>query len=145
MTQNAYQKEEESFCKTVSKVHISKIPQGANIITSDVLYNVKLVDDGSKMRKVRIAPHGNKDRMRSELKKDSANCSPAGRRIALSMSAIMKWSVVIFDFSATFLQSEEAKRDFYVVPPLESSHLGTCWLLLTAVYGLVNASATWQE
>jgi len=79
ITHNAYLKEETSFTKTVTKVHVSDIPENANIITSHVLYKVKVLDDGSKIVKARIAPHGNKDDLKDNLKKSSATCSPQKR------------------------------------------------------------------
>lgn len=45
---NAYDKEEESFKKTVQMVHVSDMPLDANVITSHVIYKVKNNDDGTK-------------------------------------------------------------------------------------------------
>jgi len=144
ITHNAYRKEEDSFVETVKKVHVSDIPEGANIITSHVLYKVKLRDDGTKMIKARIAPHGNKDDMKDDLKTDSATCSPVGVRVLKSICVTMGWRVAKIDFKSAFLQSGAVERDVYVVPPRESKDRFHYWLLLTAAYGLVNASAKWQ-
>ena len=78
---NAYYKEEESFKDTVETVTISQVPENANVITSHVIYKVKKNDDGSFKMKARIAPHGNKDLDRDQLKTDSAVCPPVGVRI----------------------------------------------------------------
>jgi len=145
VTVNAYKKEEENFVKTVKKVYISDVPKDANIISSHVLYKVKVLDDGSKLVKARIAPHGNKDSMKDDLKKDSAMCSPVGMRVALSICSIMKWNTAKIDFTSAFLQSGLAEREVYVVPPRESGKRIYYWLLLTAAYGLVNAGAKWQQ
>jgi len=77
-----------------------RTPKGANIITSHVLYKVKQLDDGSKMVKARIAPHGDKDDMKDDLKKDSATCSPVGMRILLSISVIKSWLLCKIDFKS---------------------------------------------
>jgi len=143
---NAYSKQEESFMEQVRSVPIGKVPRNANVISSHVIYKVKLNDDGTKEIKARIAPHGNKDRDRFNLKTDSASCSPVGVRILLSCSTLFKWKLAKIDFSSAFLQSGEAQRDVYVVPPKEcSTRSRFYWLLLSAAYGLVNASAKWQE
>ena len=142
---NAYVKEEEVFKKTVRMVHKSKIPKYANIITSHVIYKVKINDDGSQKMKARIAPHGNKDKDRHRLKTDSATCPPTGIRLLLSLACIHKWNLAKIDFTSAFLQTGAANRDVYVVPPRESSDKSHYWLLLTSAYGLVNANAKWQE
>eukprot|EP00171_Calliarthron_tuberculosum_P022021 IDg22021t1 len=76
VTQNAFEKEEKSFKKTVREVHVQNVPSNANVISSHVIYKVKILDDGSKLMKARIAPHGNKDRDKHSLKSDSSMCSP---------------------------------------------------------------------
>jgi len=143
--QNAYEKEETSFKKTVRSIHCSKVPQFSNVISSHVLYKVKKMDDGSMKMKARIAPHGNKDKFKNDVKKDSATCPPVGIRIALSIASMLKWDTAKIDFTSAFLQAGDATRDVYVIPPRESSDKMFRWLLLTAAYGLVNAGAKWQE
>lgn len=59
---------------------------------------------------------------------------------------MFRWTLAKIDFTAAFLQSGEAQRDVYVVPPKECAHRTKLyWILLSATYGLVNASAKWQE
>jgi len=146
ITQNAYDKEENAFLKTVRPVHVSEIPERANIITSHVLYKVKNCDDGTQIMKARIAPHGNKDCDKDGLKTDSTSCPPIGIRSLISIASIFKWFLVKIDFKSAFLQTGNAKRDVYVVPPREcSTRSSHYWLLLAATYGLVNANAKWQE
>lgn len=57
----AYQREEESFLKTVRYVDRKSVPPNENIITSHFLYNTRTDDDNSLKLKLRIAPHGNED------------------------------------------------------------------------------------
>ena len=52
--------------------------------------------------------------------------------------------LVKIDFFSAFIQTVEAKRDVYVIPPRESSGKCFYWLLLTAAYGLVNSNAKCQ-
>ena len=49
------------------------------------------------------------------------------------------------DFTSAFIQTGDAKRDIYVVPPRECHDKSFYWLLLTSAYGLVNANSKWQE
>lgn len=142
---NAYNDEELKFKETVRDIMSATVPENANVITSHVIYKVKLNDDGSFKMKARIAPHGNKDKEKYSLKSDSASCPPTGIRLLLSIAAIMKWPLSKIDFTSAFLQTGEAQRDVYVIPPRESKDKSMCWLLLTAAYGLVNAGAKWQD
>ena len=57
----------------------------------------------------------------------------------------MTWPIAKIDFTSAFLQTGDAKRDVYVIPPRECKNRSFYWLLLTSAYGLVNANAKWQE
>ena len=95
--------------------------------------------------KARIAPHGNKDKDRNRLKTDSAQCPPTGISILVSIATIMRWLLAKIDFVSAFLQTGDAKRDVYVIPPRECRRRSNCWILLFSAYGLVNANTKWQE
>ena len=69
---NAYRDEESKFLRTVRKISMEKIPRNANVITSHVIYKVKVNNDGSLKMKFRTAPQGNRDKDRNILKTDSA-------------------------------------------------------------------------
>ena len=142
---NAFHDEEVKFLKTVRQVPIDKVPKNSNVITSHLIYKVKANDDGSFKMKARIAPHGIKDKGKYLLKTDSSQCPPTGVRILLSVSTIKKWPLAKIDFTSAFLQTGNATRDVYVVPPRECCRKSSYWLLLTSAYGLVNANAKWQE
>lgn len=142
---NSYTREEEKFKQTVKEVHVSAVPDNANIISSHVIYKIKKNDDGSYKMKARIAPHGNKDKERENLKSDSATCPPTGIRVLLSIASLLQWPLAKVDFTSAYLQTGPALRDVYVIPPRECRNRSNYWLLLTAAYGLVNAGAKWQD
>ena len=130
---------------TVRLIPISEIPENVNVIRSHVLYKVKDCDDGTKLLKARIAPHGNEDSEKDGLKTDSATCPPVGIRIVCSTATVKKWPVVKIDFKTSFLQTGSATRDVYMIPPRECfPRTRHYWLLLAAAYGLVNSNAKWQ-
>ena len=142
---NAYLEEEFKFMKTVREVPINDVPKNANVITSHVIYKIEANEDGTFKMKARIAPDGNKDRDRHILKTDCSQCPPTGFRILASISTIMQWQIAKIDFKSAFLQTGEARRDVYVIPPCECKRRNSYWLRLTSAYGLVNANAKWQE
>ena len=144
VTQNAYSVEEYQFVKNSSQIHVSEVPDTANVISSHVLYKIKQLDDGSRLCKARISPHGNKDRERKDLKTDSASCPPLGIRIVLSTCLIFHWYLAKIDIKAAFLQSGAVDRDVYVKPPRECTQKAFYWLLHVATYGLVNTNSKWR-
>ena len=67
---NAYMEEEGNFKKHVKMVHLSQVPKIANIVNSHSLFKLKKLDDSSLKLKSRIAPHGNEDSDKDDLKTD---------------------------------------------------------------------------
>ena len=145
LMQNAYFDEENSFKKTVRVVSRYEVPAESNVISSHVIYKIKVTDDGSLKLKARIAPHGNEDSLRYEMRTDCAMCAPMGVRLLISIAAVKKWRITKVDVKSAFLQTGAAERQVFVIPPGESKdRFKSLWLLLTASYGLVNANAKFQ-
>ena len=86
--ENAYSAEEAAFLKTVQPIPRSAVPEDANVIGSHTIYKVKANDDKSLKLKARIAPHGNEDSMKADMKSECCICSPTGVRIVLTFAAI---------------------------------------------------------
>lgn len=141
---NALKEEECKFHIFDEMVHVDDIPDNANVVSSHVFSKVKTNDENSLKMKARIAPHGNHDHQKNELKTDSAACPPIGIRMILSLPAIFQWGLAKTYFKNGFLQTVKVLRDVYLIPPKESSDKNHLWLLLTAAYGLVHANAKWQ-
>lgn len=117
-----------------------------NIISSHLIYKVKLLDDDALQMKSHIATHENKDALRLDLNTDSATCPPKGILIVLSIAKIKRWKMMKIDFKSAFLQTGKALRDVYVILPYESSDRYLFnWLLMAASYSLDNANDKWQE
>lgn len=49
------------------------VPRDANFISSDVVYKLKVDEEGSRTLKARIVPHGNHDAEKDDIRKDSSN------------------------------------------------------------------------
>lgn len=141
---NAYRKEEDEFTKNVEVVKRSSVPPGSNIISSHVIYKVKMNDDATLKLKARIAPHGNEDSDKDQMRTDCCMCSPLGIRVVISVSVYKKWRIIRIDVKTAFLQTGRASRKVYVIPPRECRQRDVLWLLLAAAYGLENANAKWQ-
>lgn len=71
------------------------------------------------------------------------SCSNARSTLRVSL---VKWKIHKVDVKSSFLQTVSAQRDVYVVPPREPpDRYKILWLLLTAVYALVNANRKWHH
>lgn len=62
------------------------IPEGANVISSHVVYKIKTDEKGEHRLKARICPHGNKDAMKDGIRKDSATAQFNVIRMMLAMT-----------------------------------------------------------
>lgn len=71
-------------------------------------------------------------------------CPPLGFRIVLTISAINSWIIVRANVKAAFLNTGEASHDVNVRLRRESEDRRHYWLLLAALYGLVNSNAEFQ-
>ena len=129
MLHNAYHEEEESFKRTVRVVARSTVPSNANVISSHVIYKIKVNDDESLKLKARIAPHGNEDSLKHEMRADCSMCAPMGIRLLISIATIYKWRLTKVDVKSAFLQTGAAERQVFVIPPRESSdRFRSSWL-----------------
>lgn len=73
-----------SFKRNVKVIHIDHAPLDANIISSQVIFKIKMLHEKSLKHKAWIAPHGNGNFIRHELKSDCPMCSPIAMLILLS-------------------------------------------------------------
>lgn len=142
---SAYMAEEHNFQSQYTSIYLSRVPSHANLSRSHVLYKIKIRDDGSLTCKARIAPYGNEDKEKENLKTDSSSCSPFLIRVLFSLCVIFQWYLTKIDLKGAILQSCSVTRDVYVIPPRECYDRRFIRLLNVATYGLVNPNANWQQ
>lgn len=104
------------------------VPRTANVITSHVVYKLKTDEQGARMMKVRIVPHGNHDDEKDDLRKDSSNASLFVVRLMLSLVTFLGFRIGTADIKGAFLQSGPITRDIYVRPPRE-------WMSVRGYFG----------
>lgn len=73
------------------------------MISSNTIFNIKIHDDNMLKLKSRIAPHGNVDSTKSELKLGCNMCFPTGVRLIMSVVPLNKWSLAKADVKAALL------------------------------------------
>lgn len=85
-----YEGEEHKYIVTVKRVQRRQLPRDANIVSSHVVYKIKVEDDDSLRLKARIAPHGNEDSDTKNPRLDCCTCAPIGVRAVTTVAAIRR-------------------------------------------------------
>lgn len=109
---SSYKEEESAFLKTVKRVHRLSIFRDANIVSSQVFYKIKVLEDNVLASKARIAPHGNEEAMRDDLKFDCSMWPLTEIQIIASTAAIRNRKIVEADAKIAFLNLETQNRTY---------------------------------
>lgn len=141
----------ENWTAAFEVVSQDSIPSGANIIGCHTVYKVK--EDGDVLRlKARSVLHGNRDRARFAVRRDSASADLSVIRLVLSLGVVLGFSFGTADVKGAYMQSGPIKRDLYVRPPKEywsiddgkdGRKVKSLWMLLKLPYGIVEAGRQW--
>lgn len=146
LTHKALSKEhDDNWSEAYHEVDERDIHKGANIISSHVVYKIKTDEAGRHRLKARICPHGNKDAMKDEIRKDSATAQFNVIRLMLAMATFFPMRLGVIDISGAYMQSGPIKREMYVRPPREwdGTARGRVWKLTKLPYGVSEAGRQW--
>lgn len=124
----------------------SDVPRKANVITSHFVFKIKK-EEGGKMRlKARLCPHGNRDKMKNDIRKDSATAQFDVIRLFCSMAAVLQFRLGCLDIKGAYLQSGPIQREIFVRPPKECGSIrGMLWRLVKMPYGISEAGRQWAK
>ena len=89
--EKAIQNEKNNFIekKAFREVNVKSLPKGANLISSHCFFQVKTDGESGKLKlKCRLVPHGNRDREKDKIRKDSATAQFPVIRSLLSAATI---------------------------------------------------------
>jgi hypothetical protein len=125
--------------KAMSIVPKSKVPHWANVFRSSVIYRWK---DESTL-KARIVPDGRGDSEKDSLRTDSPTMAVDIFRFLISIAAERGWTLASLDIKTAYLQAEDCNRLVFVKPPREEGDNANLWLLMAAVYELVDSGRLW--
>ena len=102
-------------------IPLNRLPKNANYIRSHAFCHIKRLssdDSNSSLRlKTRIVLHGNEDKERTDIRKDTQAASFTSIRILLSLAAIFHLHIASIDIKGAYLQSGRCQRDIYVRTP----------------------------
>lgn len=122
------------------------IKGNANVIPSHIVYKVKNEENNVKRMKARLCPNGNRDRMKTTVRKDSATAQFDEIRLLLSLASIFMFRLGCIDIKGAYLQSGPVKRCIYVRPPQD---LGIpryiLWKLWKHPYGITETGRQWAK
>jgi hypothetical protein len=130
-------------------IPLDRLPPDANYIRSHAFCHIKRATDDdldSSLRlKTRIVLHGNEDKEKDDLRKDTQAASFTSIRTLLALAAIYNLHIASIDIKGAYLQSGRCRRDIFVRPPNEWRQVrGVAWKLLKLPYGLPDAGHQWQ-
>lgn len=140
--EEARKKELQSWVE--NKVYTQVPDQGQPKISTRWIYTNKN-SNGKQTYKARLVARGFQDRDTNNIRNDSPTCSKEGLRIALAIMAANQWMCKSMDIKTAFLQSKQLDRLVYLDPPKEANvPQGHIWKLSKCVYGLTDASRSWD-
>ena len=97
------------------ELHFRQTPKGANVITSHHFFRIKNHAEEGRLRlKCRLVPHGNRDREKDSVRKDSATAQFPIIHLLLSLATILSLSVASIDIKGAYLQAGNLPRDIYI-------------------------------
>jgi len=150
----AFEQELRNWNDVYSEFSEVNLPNSANVISSHTVYKVKTDESGAKSLKARIVAHGNEDRDKHTVRKDSAAAQFDVVRILLCVCSIKGLRLGKVDVKRAYLQSGPIRREIFVRPPREwhyfcyrnhRSPRSVLWKLDKLPYGIVEAGRQWQK
>jgi hypothetical protein len=127
----------------VEETSYAQVGPHANVLPTHSFLKIKF-EDGSYRLKCRLVPHGNRDKEKDALRKDSSTAQSSVMRLVLAIAMLHKFSVGSIDVVTTYLQSGPLPRRVFVRPPRRWAKPGCLWRLLRPTYGLVESGRLWQ-
>ena len=100
--------------------------------------------DGKTITKARVVAHGFEEQKNDTSMNDSQTCSKKVLRVPLTLLLSQSWSLNSIDIKSAFLQGKEINRDVYLKPPKDFARERKVRLLKKTVYGIYNASKSWD-
>lgn len=95
------------------------VPANANVISSNIIYKIKIDEKCLKKLKTRLCPHGNRDREKDQIRSDLSNVQFDIIRLILVPATDLRFRLGCIDFKAAYLQSGPITRELFVTPPNE--------------------------
>lgn len=93
--------------------------------------------------KRRLVLHGNRDKDRFPVRRDSASADLSDVRFILSLAQVQDPTDAAADVKAAYMESVPIKRELYVRPPKHIAQRNVLRMLLCLPKGIVEAGRQW--
>lgn len=114
------------------------------MITSHIVYKIKIEEKGKLRLKARLCPHGNRDKFKCDVRTDSATVQFDVIRLLLSIFVTKNFRIGYIDIKRVYLKIGPIKREIYVRPPKGiGAKRGFLWLLKKVPYRITEAGRQW--
>lgn len=134
--------------RTWKQVHVSEVPQGAQIFSMVVrLTTKKDPNTGDVLRlKARACVRGYNQHLPKDVTTSSPVVQSSTTKLLLSLASALELDVMCLDFTQAYLNAD-LKVPVYVQPPPEIDMFppGTVLLVTKALYGLAESGRRWHE
>lgn len=106
---------------------------------------MKTTEECEHSLKARIFPHGNKDKMKEEVRNDSTTAQFDAIRMLLAMATFLPVRMGVIDKRGACMKSGPINREIYVRSPREwhGRKRGNVWKLIKIPYGVTEAGPQW--
>lgn len=91
--------------KTYIPVDDKMIPRRASLISSHVTYKIKIEEDRRRRLKSKIFPHGNRDQMKDDIKKNSVTAEFYVIRLILAIVTFLSLRRSIIDIRGDYMKN----------------------------------------
>jgi len=151
--QKSFGKEMDNWNGVYEEVQEDTVPLNANVIRSHTVFKIKKDENGVLSLKSRIVAHGNEDRDKDTVRKDSAAAQFVVIRLLLSIATLLGFRLGKIDVKKAYLQSGPITRQIFVRPPREWHTMSAnaprssrmiLWKLRKLPYGIVEAGRQWH-
>lgn len=95
--------------------------------------------------KARLCPHGNRDKMKNDVRKDSSTAQFDEILLLLSLASMLHFRLGCIDIKGAYLQSGPIRRQIYILPPPEVAKRGYLCKLLKLPYVITEAGGQWAK
>lgn len=99
------------------KILSSTIPPDANIMSSRLVFKIKEDETGELKFEGRLVLHGNRNKDRFLVRRDSASADLCIVLIILSLAQILGFLIATADVKEAYIQSGSITREIFVRPP----------------------------
>lgn len=114
------------------------ITNNANIISSHFVFRIKEDETNNLKLKARLVLHGNRDKNRFTVRRDSASADLNTVRMIISLAQTLHFDMATADVQGAYMQSGPIKRNIFVRPPKQLPTTRCIWKLTRLPYGIVE-------